>query len=111
MTTKFEQWAIVEVMGHARFAGWVTEQTIGGAALIRVDVPELDGRPAFCKMFGASAIYSITPVDEATARLAAGQFGEQPIPVYIPRALPAPRSRDEDDEDPHYDGHDGEPPL
>lgn len=29
---KFAQWAIVEIFGHSKFAGLVTEQTIGGAS-------------------------------------------------------------------------------
>jgi len=37
----FESWAIVEVMGHRQFAGYVSEQAIGGASFVRVDVPEV----------------------------------------------------------------------
>lgn len=36
---RFEQWAILELMGHRRLAGMVTEQTIAGAAFLRIDVP------------------------------------------------------------------------
>lgn len=32
-------WAILELMGHRRLAGYVSEQEIAGAAFIRVDVP------------------------------------------------------------------------
>ncbi len=35
----FETWAILELMGHRRLAGFVTEQEIGGANLLRIDVP------------------------------------------------------------------------
>jgi hypothetical protein len=81
----FESWAIVEVMGHMRFAGLVTEQTIGGASFIRIDVPELKSeagetqREAFTKIFGASAIYSITPCTEGTARMASKQSSTPPM--------------------------------
>ncbi len=37
----FDTWAVVEVMGHNTYAGRVTEQAIGGASFIRVDVPEI----------------------------------------------------------------------
>ena len=40
----FEQWAIVEIFGHQRIAGKVTEQTIGGCSFVRVDVPALPSR-------------------------------------------------------------------
>jgi hypothetical protein len=70
----FEQWAIVEIMGHRRFAGLVTEQAIGGASFVRVDVPAVDGLPAFTKLLGAGSIYAITPTTEATAKQAATSF-------------------------------------
>lgn len=81
---KFDSWAIVEVMGHASFAGRVTEQAIGGASFVRVDVPSVDKSPAFTKLFGASAIYSITPVTEELARKAVKACRSEPISVYIP---------------------------
>lgn len=40
----FDQWAIVDVMGHQRYAGRVTEETLAGAGFIRVDVPEVKRR-------------------------------------------------------------------
>jgi len=40
----FDVWAILEIMGHTRIAGRVTEQALGGSALIRVDVPALKAR-------------------------------------------------------------------
>lgn len=38
---KFEGWAIVEMMGHQREAGYVTTEVYGIAVLFRVDVPEM----------------------------------------------------------------------
>lgn len=35
----FEQWCLVELFGHQQVVGLVSEQTIGGQAFIRVDVP------------------------------------------------------------------------
>lgn len=72
-------WAIVEIMGHKRYAGYVSEQVMGGASFVRVDVPAHDDCQAFSKMFGASSIYCITPVSEDAARIAAGQLREQPL--------------------------------
>jgi hypothetical protein len=64
----FESWAIVELFGRQQMAGRVTEQTIAGQGFVRVDVPQVDDRGGFTRLFGPSAIYSIIPVDEETAR-------------------------------------------
>ena len=72
-------WAIVEIMGHKRYAGYVGEQVIGGASFVRVDVPDQDGYKAFSKLFGAQSIYCITPVSEDAAKAAAGRLKEQPM--------------------------------
>lgn len=99
-------WAIVEVMGHKRFAGFVTEQTFGVATLIRVDVPEteqaarngyVNGRWGMCeprttgaysKLIGVGSIYCITPCTEEVARKVAMviEADNDPIPVAIPEA-------------------------
>jgi hypothetical protein len=82
-------WAIVEILGHTQYAGWMTEHVIGSAALIRVDVPETDQNgfftKPFTKMIGAALIYCITPCTEAVARAAARRLERfnNPIPVDI----------------------------
>lgn len=82
MPDKFEQWCIVEIMGHQTYAGLVTEQVLGGASFVRVDVPESEGIPAFSKCFGAASIYCITPVTEEIARLRAKSLRQAPLSVY-----------------------------
>lgn len=72
-------WAIVEIMGHKRYAGYVSEEVVGGASFVRVDVPDQDGYQAFSKMFGSQAIYCITPVSEDAAKAAARNLKEQPL--------------------------------
>ncbi len=81
---KFDSWAIVEIMGHSKLAGRVTEQAIGGSSFVRVDIPEREGHPAFTKLFGNAAIFSITPVTEDLARKAAAHCDSEPVSVYIP---------------------------
>jgi len=101
-------WAIVELMGRQVVAGEITEVTIAGAAMLRVDVPAVyeDGAKVldeYTKFYGATAIYAITPTDEASARHAVEMLRARPLNVYeIPyRALPQPPlSNDEDDESP-----------
>lgn len=100
MTDKqpFEQWAIVELFGHSRIAGRVSEMTIGGCSFVRVDVPEIPAddpvnaplQQAFTKLYGQGAIYAMTFTDEAAARLAARAFQVSPINTWeLQRAMKA----------------------
>lgn len=89
-TDRFEAWAIIEIFGHQKFAGRVSEYAIGGCNFVRVDVPELpktkssEVQPAFTKLFGQGAIYSITLVSEPVARAVAATIRPEPLSVYIP---------------------------
>lgn len=80
-------WALVELFGHQKIAGKVTEQSIAGAAMLRVDVPETPKQPAYTRYFGHGAIYSINPTTEEIARAMAGQCSSEPVHRY---QLPAP---------------------
>ncbi len=92
-TEKFDSWAVVELFGHQKIAGRVTEQSIGGSSFVRVDVPAVNDTPEFTKLFGDKAIYSITPCSEEFARLAAGRIQAQPVSVYVPQLYPQDEPR------------------
>jgi len=97
-----EQWALVDIYGHDRYAGRISEAKVAGASMLRIDVPETPGCQAFSKLFGAKAIFSITPCDERVARAAAVHLAARPLIEFSPppvRRLPNP------DED-HYDADD-----
>lgn len=79
---KFEQWAIVELFGHARIAGLVSEQAIGGSNFVRVDVPAVGGKAPFTKLYGQGAIYAMSFVDNDVALAAAEKLREKPVDVY-----------------------------
>ena len=96
MAEKFEQWGIVELMGHQRTAGRLSEETIGGASMLRVDVPDEETfRTAY---YGASAIYALHVTDEKIARAAASGIGRRPPYAYeVSRLMPAPSAPDADE--------------
>jgi hypothetical protein len=78
--TGFEGWVILELMGHRRLAGFLSEQAIGGASFLRIDVPAPDGKGNTATQFyTGSAVYCITPVTEELARKVAANA--QPAPV------------------------------
>ena len=125
----FNSWAIVEVMGHQTYPGYVTTEAYGGAVLFRVEVPELPERdrvlkygeyagslyctagstvrdkavPGYTKLIGAGSIYAITPCTEEAARKAAETLQARAFNlVALPKtaALPEPQPDEEDpDED------------
>lgn len=100
--TSAKQWAVVELMGHARIAGAITEQAFGGAQLVRVDVPQVvitdqvwrNGGyadvqrtiPAHSRSLGASAIYSINWCDELAATVAAHSIKHELLKPYSLKA-------------------------
>lgn len=75
----FKLWAIVELFGHQKMAGHVTEQSLGVATFLRIDVPETPTVPAFTRILNPSAIYAINPVTEEVARITAQQLEQSPI--------------------------------
>lgn len=93
----FDTFALVELFGHSRIAGKVCEQVIAGQGFIRVDVPSLGNQPAFTRLFGPSAIYSITPVSEEIAKAAAASMRVEPVNVYISPARQIGAGDDDDD--------------
>ncbi len=74
----FQEWAIVELMGHVRMAGRVTEVEMFGAKLGRVDIPNSEGFST--QIFNGSSLYRLTPTTEEIARAVAKS--NQPEPVY-----------------------------
>ena len=73
----FEGWVILELMGHRRLAGYLREQTIGGAAFLRIDIP---ADPPVTQLYAPAAVYAITPTSEETAREVATLA--RPAPVH-----------------------------
>ena len=102
-TPKFSEWAVLELMGHRRLAGRVTEEQIAGAGVLRLDVPGEGGQPAVTQYYSPSALYCITPTTEEIARKIAKANRPAPVHRYELTALPAtvggPRQAEFDMED------------
>jgi len=93
--TTFEGWAILELMGHRRLAGYLSEVSLAGGSFVRIDVPT-DINKSVTQFYSAAAIYCITPTSEETARAVAK--GAQPAPVQR-WELPPARPPEPDDDD------------
>lgn len=64
---KLDCWAVVELMGHQRIAGKISERTVAGTPMLQVDVPAVGEVPAYSRLLGGTAIYAINPCDEEVA--------------------------------------------
>lgn len=109
-----DSWAILELMGHVKLAGKVTEETHFGTVLGRIEIPLEDGS-FITQMFGGSSVYRLTPCTEQIARVVARANKPQPVSVYDLKALLPPATevgaRDIEDDDEmearyHRDDHD-----
>lgn len=113
---KFDGWAIVDVLGHQRYVGYVTTEAYGQAVLFRIDVPALEPRervtkrpghfaghgylPAgttvkegavdgYTKLIGSGSIYALTPCTKEAALAAVEDMQPRPL---MSVALPPDRA-------------------
>jgi hypothetical protein len=126
-TAVVENWAILEIMGHERLAGRITETNIAGVPMLRVEVPT-EKLPGFTRLLSGASIFSLTPVPQDVATIVAGQlqktavsgipaygftFGHQ-LQMAQSLGLPAPKepkpyeggydpAEDEDEHDANYE--------
>lgn len=95
--TAFQGWAILELMGHRRLAGYVQEVEIAGQGMLRLDVPgyihteptgEQEERGGATQFYSPGALYCLTPTTEAIARQLAEKSRPEPVTRW---ELPAAR--------------------
>lgn len=79
MSETFDEWAFLELMGHRKLGGKVSEATLAGAAFIRIDVYTEGAEAAATQFYSPSAVYCITPTTEDLARGYAKQNVPRPI--------------------------------
>jgi len=76
------QWAIIEIFGHDRYVGIISDHQIGGESFVRVDIPDTGEKMGFTKLFGKNAIYSITFIDENTGEILIKEMEQEPIKLW-----------------------------
>lgn len=104
-----EQWAIVELMGHVKLAGKLSEEERFGSKMGRLDIPidvvctcpplpsgDRTGCRGICgtgfvtQHFGGQSVYRITYCTEAVARATAARNNPAPVsPWDYPKQLPS----------------------
>ncbi len=81
-TQTAEQWGIVDLFGHTRLAGKISEYPFGGDSFVRLDIPEAGDQPAHTRLFGKGAIYSISFTSKEIAVAAANHQQARPVTQY-----------------------------
>lgn len=93
----FKTWAILELMGHIRLGGMVSEEVRFGTTMGRIDIPgEKEEEWTATQYFGGGSVYRVTPCTEETARAVAASNRPRPSHTY---------------QLPHYDDDEDELPL
>ncbi|MGI8333448.1 hypothetical protein ACRYCC_26145 [Actinomadura scrupuli] len=83
MAEPFTEWVILELLGHRRLAGYLTEATIAGHSYLRLDIPDGDPTntttPLATQYYAPTSVYAIHPTSEDIARKVAAR--SEPAPV------------------------------
>ena len=82
VSEEFKTWAIVEVMGHVEYAGFISAENIAGTPMLRIDVPKVGDVPEFTKYIASNALYGISPCDKKTALARAESIRAKPFNVW-----------------------------
>lgn len=77
-------WMLVELLGHNRIAGFVTEEEKWGQVLMRIDIPthyDFDKKELVftTQFYGTHALYCATPILESDAIELAKQLRPKPF--------------------------------
>lgn len=75
---KLEQYAVIEMMGHRKIVGKITESDIAAGNLLKVTVLGKDGLPSRTEYIGTGSIYCLTIINEEVAKLAAAANAPEP---------------------------------
>jgi hypothetical protein len=82
---EFAQWAIIQLMGHVTYSGYVESVTVFGKPMVKLTIPEISGErsiPSFTKFISPNSLYDVTPVDEDFAVKMAARLRKAPVENY-----------------------------
>ncbi|HEY9825209.1 MAG TPA: hypothetical protein V6D19_07160 [Stenomitos sp.] len=100
---EFTGWAILEIMGHRRLGGFLSEQAIAGGKMLRIDIPG-PNETKTSQFYNIGSVYSVTPCAEEIAKAFALKHQPEPVARWELPQLPnaviqsADTSFDEDDD-------------
>lgn len=92
----FREWCVVELLGHRRLGALVTEATIAGAPMLRLDVPATPGNAAMTQYVAPGALYALTPTTKELATALAARCRPEPVSRFEIAPMPSPRVQPEE---------------
>lgn len=97
-----ETWAYIEIMGHSKIAGRVSERKVGVAAMLQIDVPNPTEGFSHSALYSPQSIFSIQPTTEDWCRKFIAARVNYPVLPFIPTsrqlAQVSPDNDENDDE-------------
>jgi hypothetical protein len=94
MTEQFQGFFIVELMGHKRMVGFVSEVEIAGSPFLRVDAP-VGNEKKVTQFYSSGAVYCLTPTTEETVKRLSTLNHPEPVQQW---ELPLFDGRDDGDD-------------
>ncbi len=98
----FSEWCIVEMLGHRKLAGLVTERVIAGKGFLQVQVPNKAGEMQ-TQLIPPESVYCITPTEAQICRKVAESCEPTTISKWDLRQLLAPPKEQQMTFYDHYD--------
>lgn len=96
---KIDGWCVVELMGHRRLVGRVTETEVAGAGMLGVEVHLPDG-PIVTQVYSPQSLYCLTPITEDSAMEMLPINVVEPVHRWeLPHSVYAEEGGDEGDDD------------
>lgn len=87
-TPTFDEWCIVELFGHQRYAGRI-RQAEWPPGFARLEVPATPGHDAVTQLLSPQSIYRLTPTTEAVATAVAAECRPEPVHRWELASAPA----------------------
>jgi hypothetical protein len=75
----FDEWCIVEPLGHRRLAARVREVTLAGAGMLRLDEPATATTQARTQYVSPGSVYALHPTTEQVVTTMCADWASEPV--------------------------------
>lgn len=78
-TPAFDEWCVVELLGHRRLAARVREVTLAGAGMLRLDEPATTNTQSRTQYVSPGSVYALHPTTEQVVTTMCAQWATEPV--------------------------------